>query len=133
VFVDVHHIDPKAEGGSHDPENRVTLCAAHHRAIHRGTLVVSGRASTGLEFRHADGTAYGSPCVSPHSSAALATAFRALRSLGFRENEARRAIERVRTHVGADDSAESVLRRALAELTPPAPSGSANAFGPKAA
>jgi hypothetical protein len=21
VFVDVHHIDPRAEGGSHDPDN----------------------------------------------------------------------------------------------------------------
>lgn len=133
VFVDVHHIDPKTEGGTHDPENLVTLCAAHHRAIHRGALGVSGRCSTGLEFRHADGSAYGCSRVSPRLSAALATAFRALRSLGFRETESRRAIARVRTHVGADDSAETVLRRALAELTPPAPSGSANAFGPKAA
>jgi hypothetical protein len=132
VFVDVHHLDPKAEGGSHDPENLVTLCAAHHRAIHRGTLVVRASAG-GLEFRHTDGTTYGSPRVSPRSSAALATAFRALRSLGFREIESRRAIENVLTHVGADDSAESVLRRALAELTPPTRPGSPNAFGPKAA
>jgi hypothetical protein len=26
VFVDVHHLDPRAEGGSHDPDNLVTLC-----------------------------------------------------------------------------------------------------------
>jgi len=133
VFVDVRHIDPKAEGGSHDPENLITLCAAHHRAIHRGTLVVSGGASVGLEFRHADGTAYGSPRVSPRSSTTLATAFRALCSLGFRETESRRAIANVHPHVGADDSAETVLRRALAELTRPTPPHSANIFGPKAA
>jgi hypothetical protein len=132
VYVDLHHIDPKTEGGSHDPENLLTLCSAHHRALHRGELVAEGRASAALTFRHADGSSYGSLAVSP-GAAARATAFRALVSLGFRESEARRALERVGPHVGQEASAEAVLRQALAELTHPAKSGGANAFGPKAA
>jgi 5-methylcytosine-specific restriction endonuclease McrA len=132
VYVDVHHIAPKAEGGSHDPENLVTLCSAHHRALHRGELVAEGRASSALTFRHADGSSYGAPHVSPAAAVARATAFRALVSLGFREGEARRALERLSPHVGHEASAESVLRQALAELTHPK-SSRANGFGPKAA
>jgi hypothetical protein len=118
VFVDVHHIEAKADAGSHDPENLIMLCSAHHRALHRGELVVQGRASA-LVFRHADGSEYGSRYASPHTADARSTAFRALRSLGFRENEARRTLARIETHVGPETSAESLLRQALAVLTGP--------------
>ncbi len=133
VYVDIHHLDPKAEGGSHDPENLITLCSAHHRALHRGELIVRRRAPDTRDFSHADGSSYGSPRVSPGAAVARATAFRALCSLGFREGEARRALERTTTHVGHEESAEAVLRMALAELTHPAKSGRASGFGPKAA
>jgi Holliday junction resolvasome RuvABC DNA-binding subunit len=43
-------------------------------------------------------------------------AFRALRTLGFREDETRRALERVRAG-GVDGDMESVLRAALGVLT----------------
>jgi Holliday junction resolvasome RuvABC DNA-binding subunit len=131
--VDVHHVDPRAEGGSHDPENLVTLCSVHHRALHRGELVLRGRAPATLTFSHADGSSYGSPRVSPAAAVARATAYRALCTLGFREGEARRALERTSTHVGHDESAEAILRLALAELTHPARSPHAKRFGPKAA
>ena len=130
VFVDVHHIQAKADGGSHDPENLITLCSAHHRALHRGELVVQGRASEALAFRHADGSEYGSRSASPYAADARSIAFRALRSLGFREAEARRALARVGTHVGRETSAEAVLRQALAVLTGPS---YRVASGPKAA
>jgi Holliday junction resolvasome RuvABC DNA-binding subunit len=48
-----------------------------------------------LVFRHADGTTYGH-VVHPRAAAIHEEAFRALRSLGFREGEARRALESVR-------------------------------------
>jgi len=38
-YVDVHHLDPRAEGGGHEPENLITLCGAHHRALHRGEIL----------------------------------------------------------------------------------------------
>jgi Holliday junction resolvasome RuvABC DNA-binding subunit len=69
-----------------------------------------------LVFRHSDGTAYGQ-VVRPEVVAIHEEAFRALRSLGFRESETRRAVERVRAsaHVGAA-SIQTVLRQALALL-----------------
>jgi len=45
VFLDVHHLDARAEGGGHDPERLATLCGAHHRAVHAGRLSIDGRAS----------------------------------------------------------------------------------------
>src|SRR5262245_7524096 len=67
VFTDVHHLRPRAEGGENTLENLVTLCSAHHRAIHRGALVVDGTPPAGLVFRHADGTPYGA-CPSPRDA-----------------------------------------------------------------
>jgi Holliday junction resolvasome RuvABC DNA-binding subunit len=92
------------------------LCCAHHRAIHRGQLIVEGRMSTGLVFRHSDGTAYGQ-ALRPGVVAIREEAFRALRSLGFRESEARRALERLRatSHVDAP-TIQTILRQALALL-----------------
>ncbi len=35
VKLDVHHIIPRVEGGSHEPENLVTLCVGCHRKMER--------------------------------------------------------------------------------------------------
>jgi Holliday junction resolvasome RuvABC DNA-binding subunit len=59
-----------------------------------------------------------------------AEAFRALRTLGFREGEVRGALERVRT-VG-DSSTEQVLREALAVLTAARQARIQNASAPPA-
>jgi hypothetical protein len=32
IFLDVHHLDPRAEGGGHDPERLASLCGCHHPA-----------------------------------------------------------------------------------------------------
>ena len=56
--LDVHHIVPRADGGTHDPRYLITLCGAHHRAIHAGRLLLSGTAQA-LCVRHADGSPYG--------------------------------------------------------------------------
>jgi RuvA, C-terminal domain len=116
TFVDIHHIVLRSEGGDHDEDALIVLCSAHHRAQHRGQLIVEGRVSTGLGFQHADGTSYGS-AVNPQTAEAHAQAFRALRHLGFREGETRAALERVRTsgQVG-DTRTEDVIRAALGVL-----------------
>ena len=115
TFVDLHHLHLKSEGGDHDPDKLVTVCGAHHRAIHHGLVTIEGSVATGLRFLHADGSPYG---VMPRPSAvdAVSRAFRALRSLGFREREARRALAEA-THVGAIDDVEMLLRRCLILLT----------------
>ena len=113
TFVDVHHLDPRSEGGGHDPENLLTLCSAHHRANHRGELVVEGRPATRLRFSHADGTAYGG-ALSPVASAARANACQALQGLGFRESEAKRALAAV--PADPELGIEEIIVRALREV-----------------
>jgi Holliday junction resolvasome RuvABC DNA-binding subunit len=72
--------------------------------------------SAGLTFQHADGAAYGQP-VSAQSASAYTKAFSALRSMGFRETEARRALEQVRQVPGMEQAElKEVVRRALQTL-----------------
>jgi 5-methylcytosine-specific restriction endonuclease McrA len=35
-FLEIHHIRPRARGGTHDPDNLITLCSACHRRAHQG-------------------------------------------------------------------------------------------------
>jgi len=43
--VHAHHIKPRSQGGSDDPENLISLCAAHHLyGIHGGRMRVTGTA-----------------------------------------------------------------------------------------
>jgi hypothetical protein len=127
VFTDVHHLQARSEGGANALENLVTLCSAHHRAIHRGALVVVGTAWGRLVFRHADGVPYGASGSGKHAdvpygasrsgtSAELrAKARRALTRMGYRETEARRAVDQL--PACPDESLERVVRVALRELT----------------
>jgi hypothetical protein len=117
-YLDLHHVKPRAEGGNHDPEGLVTLCGVHHRAAHVGSLVVSGSYSAGFLFRHADGKHYGS-AVSPETCELRQKVFLGLKGLGFRESDARRALETVTARAGTSSppTAEGLLRQALAVLT----------------
>ena len=42
--IDVHHIEPQHLGGGHEKENLTLLCSGHHRALHEGHLIITGRA-----------------------------------------------------------------------------------------
>jgi hypothetical protein len=117
TFVDIHHLKLRSEGGDHDDDALVVLCGAHHQALHRGLLAIEGRVSTGLRFLHADGTRYGAE-VDPDSVAANGEAFRALRGLGFREGDARHALEQVRKHAHVGAKVEELIRSALEVLAP---------------
>lgn len=115
TWVDVHHIAPREEGGGNEPESLVTLCGAHHRALHRGTLILERGTAGALLFRHADGTSYGQePDVL--AADAGAKAFQALRSLGFKEREVRWALAHV-TGVNGEASVEARVRQSLLLLT----------------
>ena len=37
-WVEVHHIQPQAAGGTHTAGNLITLCSSHHRQLHRVPL-----------------------------------------------------------------------------------------------
>ena len=116
TFVDVHHLRAREDGGNHEPDNLLTLCGAHHRACHRGDLLIEKSDSGGLGFWHADGTAYGGR-PSTGEAAVAARAFRGLRNLGFGEREAREAVREAGAHVGSHGGVESLMRIALEWLT----------------
>ena len=57
--VDLHHIVPRAAGGSHEADNLTLLCGGHHRALHQGNLTITGTAPA-LEVRwHAEAATHG--------------------------------------------------------------------------
>jgi hypothetical protein len=116
AFLDRHHLQLRSEGGPNDAENLITLCGAHHRAAHRGQLLLDGTATT-LRCRHADGNPYGR-VVEPQALEARAKAFRALRSLGFGEAEVHAVLAQLHDELAAATT-EQWLRAALALLTPP--------------
>jgi hypothetical protein len=119
AFVDVHHLDLRSEGGTHDPDRLVTICSAHHQRAHEGRLLIGGTVSTGLTFRHADGSFYGGT-LAPHIAAIMTDTFDALLKLGFKQGESGRALDEVRAHAGAGgaiDTVQAALKLALRSLT----------------
>lgn len=116
TWVDVHHVDTRADGGGHDANNLLTVCAAHHRAVHEGTLILTRSANGAPEFWHADGTAYGELPAAPVAFL-QAKAFRALRGLGFGERDSRDALAHALRDVAANADLESIVRRCLEVLT----------------
>ena len=100
--VDVHHLDPRSEGGGNDPERLAVLCGAHHRKVHAGTLNIDGNASSGFTFRHADGTPYGEP-LRPAAIDVAKQAFSALTHMGYKETHARKLIHAAQRTCPPDD------------------------------
>jgi hypothetical protein len=52
--LDLHHILFQLLGGKHISSNLITICAGHHRALHEGKLVVTGKAPHHLTFKWVD-------------------------------------------------------------------------------
>jgi hypothetical protein len=115
-FVDVHHVQPRSEGGRNQASNLLTLCGAHHRATHRGELLIDREHEATFTFRHADGTAYGDPLIPPRIDA-YAKVFSALRHLGFRESEVKTVLSELRADADLRDAGlEHLLHEALCRI-----------------
>jgi hypothetical protein len=54
-WLHIHHIWHWDKGGPTDTWNLVALCPAHHRAVHRGDLIIRGDADSELTFLTRDG------------------------------------------------------------------------------
>jgi hypothetical protein len=118
TFLDVHHIRPRSEGGSNDPENLIGICGPHHRAAHRGELLIESGPDGALVFRHADGAAYGQ-AVAPRVADAQIKVFAALRHLGFRERDVRAVLAELRADEELREATvERLLREALCRIRP---------------
>jgi hypothetical protein len=120
TFVDVHHVQPRSEGGRNHASNLLTLCSAHHRAAHRGELLIDRERDGSFSFRHADGAAYGDPLM-PRRIDAHAKVFSALRHLGFRESEVKTVLSELRADAELGEvSVEQLLHEALCRIRPTA-------------
>jgi hypothetical protein len=118
TFLDVHHVRPRSEGGRNDRENLISVCSAHHRAAHRGELIIALSRDGAATFRHADGSAYGH-AVAPRLVDAHAKVFAGLRKLGFREREVRAVLaELLADDELRDATAKRLLREALCRIRP---------------
>ncbi len=105
AFVEVHHVDRRADAGTHATDNLVSLCSVHHDAAHRGGLVIRRATEAGaFSFERADGRVYGTVATGITACATAARTFRsAVRRTG---SELRARVEADRTrelavaHVG---------------------------------
>ena len=116
LFLDVHHLKLRSEGGSHDLENLVVLCGVHHGAVHDGRMIIRGTPPQGLRFHHANGSVYGArrphvPAIDHHRRA-----FTVLCKLGFGQGQVRATLDEVSAHVGAHPDTETLVRAALGRL-----------------
>jgi hypothetical protein len=48
--LDIHHIVPQAQGGTHHLWNMTLLCSGHHAALHDGLLMIQGQAPYGIQI-----------------------------------------------------------------------------------
>ena len=116
TFLDIHHVELRSEGGRNELGNLITACSAHHRAAHRGELIIERDARAGVRFRHGDGTDYGQ-ALEPRALEVAAKLFSALRGLGFRE---RAVLAELRNDDALRNaSIEYLLREALRRIPLP--------------
>ncbi len=108
-YLELDHVHPKARGGTETAANLRVGCRAHNALYAEqvfGRAHVAGR----MDLRRRK--------CAPPTLAAFETAARGLRSMGFREPEARRALETLATnHDMQAAPVETILREALLVLT----------------
>ena len=115
--VEMHHIQPRALGGGHTPDNLTLLCGGHHRALHDGHLAITGPApALNVRWTHAghappDKTHVGH---APEPAADVVAEVRtALITMGYKRREAAAAVEHARNVVGSDPTLDRLIRAAL--------------------
>jgi hypothetical protein len=104
--LDVHHILQLMHGGTNELSNLITLCEAHHLALHDGTLIIE-RVSGELRFRHEGRNGF------TRATREVETR-QALRARGYDREQVKEVMRRTITQVGESDlSAEQWLVIAL--------------------
>jgi len=116
--LELHHIIPRFEGGTHDPRNLTTRCFACHQARHEGRLEITGTAPDNIVTRRVlDARRSTAPSKTPLDTYAAAVrrteALAAMRALGWNSAEARRAVDAAIAGLDRDAPLEAILREAL--------------------
>ena len=113
AFVEVHHVTRRADAGSHDADNLLSLCSVHHDAAHCGRLVIRrGNEAGEFSFERADGRPYGAMTTGIAGCAAAARTFRVAVD---------RTDSELRARVEADRARESTLAHVGQEAGPAIP------------
>ena len=55
LWLDIHHLLARADGGGNEPRNLVVLCYGHHRAVHAGGLALERASHDRLTVTHRNG------------------------------------------------------------------------------
>ncbi|GDX81918.1 hypothetical protein LBMAG42_37290 [Deltaproteobacteria bacterium] len=55
LWLDVHHLRARADGGDNQPQNLVVVCSGHHRAIHAGGLALERGVGDRMVVTHRNG------------------------------------------------------------------------------
>jgi hypothetical protein len=131
VFLELDHIDPKALGGSHQARNLRVRCRAHNQ-LWAEQVFGRDRVERRRHFCQQKSTSEERPSVDERESVAgdveggdvvSATTFekvhRALRGMGFRDAEARKAVATVmaRHELGEPPTPQQALREAVLVAT----------------
>jgi hypothetical protein len=93
--LDVHHILELMYGGKHELSNLITLCEAHHLALHEGALVLQG-VPPNVTFTRRPNNNFKVATRAGEQAAAL-------RKLGYRADDVKAAVSVTRAHVGSYD------------------------------
>lgn len=105
--LEIHHIIPRAHGGTHEPSNLRLLCSACHGSLHRGTLALGGtHVSRPNQPQLVEGSAF-------DCAANRAQARDALVGLGWRAGVARTAVDEAISHVGDAAPLDKLIFEAL--------------------
>jgi hypothetical protein len=111
VFLELDHVESRALGGSDAAENLRVLCRGHNQ-LHAEEVFGREHVARVVHFRQRKSDAPGA-ALDP-----LDAATRGLVRLGFREREARRALDIVSGRYAEATPLPEVLREALSVLTP---------------
>jgi hypothetical protein len=109
--LELHHINPRENGGTHDPWNLVLLCDACHANLHRGLITITGRAPDQLvikrrhEFGPQQPTRLDRVTIDVRTKAALI-------DQGYGRSDAAAAVRAARAHVRADVDQATLIQEA---------------------
>jgi hypothetical protein len=98
LYLELHHLMPRSEGGTNVDENLVTLCDVHPRTARAGELIIEANPRAAFAF-----SVLMAPLSVARSTApgAYTEVFSALHNVGLREAEARGVLNELRRHPDA--------------------------------
>jgi len=118
--LEIHHIIPRSEGGTHDPWNLTTRCFSCHQARHEGRLEITGTAPDNIVTRRVfDACSRTAPIPQTTGADRYAAVVRrtealaAMRALGWKPAETQRAVDAAIAGLEPDAPLEAILREAL--------------------